>query len=225
MQERCGSPSISTVQTPQVPCPQPNFGEVSPTPSRSAVEQVRAAVDEHRDVVAVMLELDGRFHACQPVPAQQALADAPPTISRRYQALAIASVGGLVPSAATATAAAMPLSSSALAFERALDRLRPHRRRRHRAIGDARARDAPAVQRQVRGDREHRNAFRLHARHLAEAERAPGSGRLNVTLATRPLRALAVRQEIPPAASRGPNSRPDIATVASSASSATVKSP
>ena len=89
------------------------------------------------------------------------------------------------------------------AFQRALDRLGADRRRRHRAIGDARARDAPAVQRQMRGDREHRDALRLHARHLAEAERVRIAGRLNVTLATRPRVALAARRGIPPAASRG----------------------
>ena len=98
------------------------------------------------------------------------------TTSRRYQALASASVAGLVPSAAAASAGAMPAAS----------RLRPSRARstararigvgRHGAVGDARAGDAPARHRQMRGDAEHRHALGLHAGHLAEAERV-GAGR------------------------------------------------
>src|SRR5262245_26878927 len=87
-------------------------------------EQVRAAIDEHRNIVTVMLELNGSFHASHPVPASRRLR-CTATISRRYHVLAIASVGGLVPSAATATAAAMPLSSSALpSSARSTDRAR-----------------------------------------------------------------------------------------------------
>src|ERR1044072_2482288 len=71
-------------------------------------EQARAAVDEHRDGAAVVLGLDRRFHG---VPLSRRLR-CTAICSRRYQALASASVGGLVPSAAAATAAAMPLSSS-----------------------------------------------------------------------------------------------------------------
>src|SRR6185503_3511223 len=72
-------------------------------------KQARATVDEDRDVAAVMLELDRRFHGVPFSRRRRCTA----TISRRYQALASASVGGLVPSAAAATAAATPLSSRA----------------------------------------------------------------------------------------------------------------
>src|SRR5262245_40637575 len=39
-QERCGSPSTSTVHTPHVPCPQPYLGDVSPTPRRSTLSKL-----------------------------------------------------------------------------------------------------------------------------------------------------------------------------------------
>ena len=45
------------------------------------------------------------------------------------------------------------------------------RRRRHRAVGDPRAAHAAAAERQMGGDRQHRHAFRFHARDLRKAER------------------------------------------------------
>jgi len=41
-QETTGSPSMSTVQAPQPPCPQPNLGELSPTRSRSTMGRFTA---------------------------------------------------------------------------------------------------------------------------------------------------------------------------------------
>ena len=50
-----------------------------------------------------------------------------------------------MPSPATATASATAEASSGLAFQRLLDRARPYRCRRHRAIGDARAAHSPSA--------------------------------------------------------------------------------
>ncbi len=58
----------------------------------------------------------------------------------------------------------------ALAFQRALDRRRPDGGRRHGAIGDPRALDAPARGRQPGGDREHGNALRPDPAAFPEAE-------------------------------------------------------
>src|SRR4051794_36259341 len=74
-------------------------------------EQAVAPIDEHRDLAAVVAELQWGLRHCQaPTPSSRRRKCTPAT-SRRYHALAIGSVAGEVPSAAAATAAAMPVSS------------------------------------------------------------------------------------------------------------------
>ena len=57
------------------------------------------------------------------------------------------------------------------AFERALRRLGANRRLRHGVIGDPRAGDPAAGERQLGGDRKHRDAFGMDAGDFREAER------------------------------------------------------
>src|SRR6202043_2392054 len=88
-------------------------------------QQIAAAIDEDRDIAAVMAELQGSLghryslgpsyscyasSYCWPVSSRRRWT---PTTSRRYQALASESSIGEVPSDAAATAAAMLAASSA----------------------------------------------------------------------------------------------------------------
>src|ERR1700735_4637779 len=81
-------------------------------------KQAHASVDEDRHLAAVVSKLYRRLcHAyafLQPSCPSSSRRRCTPTTSRRYQALAIASLAGEVPSAAAATAAATPASSSVL---------------------------------------------------------------------------------------------------------------
>src|SRR6202020_2273993 len=81
-------------------------------------KQPHASVDEDRHFAAVVSKLERRLcHAylfLQPSCPSSSRRRCTPTTSRRYHALAIASFAGEVPSAAAATAAATPASSSVL---------------------------------------------------------------------------------------------------------------
>ena len=57
-------------------------------------------------------------------------------------------------------------------FQRLLDGQGPNRPHTHRAIGDARAGNAPAIRRKQGGNGEDRDALGLHAAHLQEPEGA-----------------------------------------------------
>src|SRR5262245_23450158 len=170
---------MSTVQTPQVPCPQPYFGAVSPTPLRSAVSRfappstktatslplwrnwtgvlVIRALPSARDAEQQAPQLARQDFAPIPVP--------PPRAARRLHAFRRCRDRG-----------GDPASIQSAPFERALDRARPQRRRPHGAVGDARTRDTPARHRQDRCNREDRNSLGLDPRDLAEAEHVGACG-------------------------------------------------
>src|SRR6202035_144683 len=81
-------------------------------------KEVHASIDKDRHLAAIVSKLYRRLcHAyvfLQPSCPSSSRRRCTPTTSRRYHALAIASFAGEVPSAAAATAAATPDSSSVL---------------------------------------------------------------------------------------------------------------
>ena len=178
-QDSCGSPSISTVHTPQVPCPQPNFGDVSPTPRRSALSRLappstKTALSpplclNWTAVLVILLTLvraagaqvDGQDFAAVPGGRDG--------IVRGRDAFRGDGDRGRDAGVVERTA-----------FQRALHRARAdrggairYRRREHRRC----ARPRPAAVRRSRAP----HALRLHARHLPEAERVGAAGRGHAT--------------------------------------------
>src|SRR6202034_3852260 len=124
-------------------------------------KQAHASVDEDRPLAAVVSKLERRLcHAyvfLQPSCPSSSRRRCTPTTSRRYQALAIASVAGEVPSAAAATAAEAPAPQPWLEWLSA-----PSRRKR--CAGPKRVRRPP------------RGTQRSTARKLPSAWRAPPCG-------------------------------------------------
>ena len=148
-------------------------------------EQVRAAIDEHRDVVAVMLELDGRFHACSARSRQQALQ------MHRHHLAPIPGAGDRVGRRLGALGRNRDRRRDAALVERAClpARARPTSRASASAPSRHRRRARPrCVRRSSAGARRSR-APRCPSASRATpcgSETPPGCGRLNVTLATRP---------------------------------------
>ena len=216
-QERCGSPSISTVQTPQVPWPQPYFGAVSPTP---VAEARRAGSRRRRRTPPTSAPLwrnwTGVLRHRAGSPEQQAAQ------MHRQHLAPVPGAGDRVgrrarmPSAATASAGAIPAASRRPPFERALDRLGADRasapsRRRRRARPAMRPPDSgrwAAIERTempfglTRDDlaeAEGARARRAVERHAARRARAPRS-RVRQELLERHARA---RRSRPAAHDRG----------------------
>src|SRR5258706_4306183 len=92
------------------------FGRVVADAVAQRREQAGAAFDEDRDLAVVVFELQSSLGHDSYLPQASWPSSkrrrCTPTTSRRYQALAMASVAGEVPSAAAAIAAAIPDSSS-----------------------------------------------------------------------------------------------------------------
>ena len=205
------------------------FGRMSPSP-RKVVEQIGAAVDEDRAIRAVVTKLDGhlghRLRFLQDVSPASSRPRCTGNTSRRYHALTRSRRSRGACLRAPRPPRRQCWLRRAPALERALDRLGAQRRGRHRAIGDPRAADPSAVRRQVRGDRQHRDALRLHPRDLAKAK-CISAGWATEADARQPTRNACLAPGARNSSSGIPARRRNrpAPSRASSASSATVKSP
>ena len=118
-QDSIGSPSTSTVQLPQPPWRQPSLTEVWPSWFRSTDWSVvmgatMTSTSRPDSSKLTMTEATLRLPSCRPARqlARAPVATNTPTIRRRYQSLAMASVNGSQSSAAAAAAAAAIAASS-----------------------------------------------------------------------------------------------------------------
>ena len=140
-----------------------------PAPQRR--EQVVGRIHEGGPVGPVEPELDGKLgHRVVSLLASRSRPRCTGSTSRRYHSLAIASVAGRVPSAATWRAAPIAAASSGLPSRARSTPLARIGVGRHGAVGDPRPGDPPARHRQIGGDREDRDPLRPHPARLAEAE-------------------------------------------------------
>ena len=147
-QESASSPSISTVQAPQVPWLQPTRVPVRPSLSRSTSTSSAPGSTNSACFAAVDGEdqRNPRHHAL-PSPDSSRLRCTGST-AVRYQALACGSVCGAQPSVATLTASSIARGVERLALERRLDRPGPHRPlppSRHRRRGRRRSCRPPSA--------------------------------------------------------------------------------
>jgi len=150
-------------------------------PSRSAVSRLAPPSTKTATLAVVVFELQSCLGHDSDLPQASWPSNkrrrCTPTTSRRYQALAMASVAGEVPSAAGRDGGGNSGLVEHPAFQRTSSaELARHRGWRHRAIVDAGARHPSPHIGHVDRERNHRGALRLDPRNLAIAKRL-GAGR------------------------------------------------
>ena len=165
---------MRTVQAPQVPWPQPTRVPVSPSLSRSTSTSSASPSTNSACSVPLTVKISGSLAMAQP--------SSPESSRRRCTGSTAAPVPGAGLRVVLRRRVIGGDRDGGLdrrgverpALEGGLDRPRPHRPRRHRAIGDTDPGDPAAGCGQERCDRQHRGAVRMLAGDLEVAERAFG---------------------------------------------------
>src|SRR4029077_3294216 len=170
-QDSLGAPSTSTVQVPQVPCQQPPLTDRSPTPSRSTSSRLAPLSAKVATSSSLWRKrIEGFIGPSRGTRAEQQ----PAQMDGKNFASPPGAGDGVIhrrgPVGGDREGRRDRISIERAALERALGRLGAQWRSAHRTIGDPSTGNSAARQRQLRCDREDRQALGMDARDLREPE-------------------------------------------------------